>query len=422
MPRSRYDVLLVGSGGRESAIAWKLLQSPLLGKLFVAPGNGGTDKYNIPIDATSVKTLTDFAKERNCFTIVGPESPLELGLVDSLESEGLEVFAPTKEQAQLETSKSFAKNFMKSNRIPTAEYEIFRDHECALEYCKNKQGKVVIKVDGLAAGKGVFVCSSLPEAAHALNSIFKERSFGKSGDSVVIEEKLSGHELSFFAICDGQTALPFGTATDHKRLLDGDRGPNTGGMGAFSPGQGFNSELESQVMEQIIRPTVHKTGFRGFLFAGLMISKEGPLVLEFNARLGDPETQAILPRLESDFLKIVGEVQQSGISSSTASRINWRPNSACCVIMCAEGYPQKAQTGQIITGLEKANKIPNVHIFQAGTKKENGTLITNGGRVLCLTGMGVSLNESVYSAYNAVSMISWKGENHRKDIGRMVPA
>lgn len=421
MQRLKVNVLLVGSGGREHAIAWKLLQSPLLDRLYVAPGNGGTEEYNVAIGATDVGALTRFAREKKCFTVIGPESPLALGLVDSLQSEGLSCFGPTREQARLETSKAFAKEFMKSNQIPTAEFEIFKDYKSALDYCQRKEGNVVIKVDGLASGKGVFVCSDLQETVDALKAIFTERLFGDSGNSVVIEEKLLGTEASFIAICDGKNALPFGTATDHKRLLNGDRGPNTGGMGAFSPARGFDEKERGYVMETIVRPAVLKTGFRGFLYAGLMLTERGPRVLEFNARLGDPETQALLLRLDSDLLQILIEISEKGTESSIADGIEWSPNHSCCVIMCSPGYPSRIKTGSLITGLEAAEKIPNVLIFHAGTKKDKGRFLTSGGRVLCLTGHGASLADASNSAYKAVSLISWEGENHRSDIGRAVP-
>ncbi len=421
MQRLKVNVLLVGSGGREHAIAWKLLQSPLLDRLYVAPGNGGTEEYNVAIGATDVGALTRFAKENKCFTVIGPESPLALGLVDSLQSEGLSCFGPTRAQARLETSKAFAKEFMKSNKIPTAEFEIFKDYKSAIDYCQRKEGNVVIKVDGLAAGKGVFVCSDLQETLDALKEIFAERLFGDSGNCVVIEEKLLGIEASFIAVCDGKNALPFGAATDHKRLLNGDRGPNTGGMGAYSPARGFDEKERGYVMETIVRPTVLKTGFRGFLYAGLMLTERGPRVLEFNARLGDPETQALLPRLNSDLLQMLIEICEKGTESSSAEGIEWSPNHSCCVSMCSPGYPSRVRSGSLITGLEEAEKIPNVLIFHAGTKKDKGRFLTSGGRVLCLTGYGASLADASNSAYKAVSLISWEGENHRSDIGRAVP-
>jgi phosphoribosylamine---glycine ligase len=421
MSPSKVKVLLVGSGGREHALAWKLLQSPLLDRLYVAPGNPGTEDYNIAISATDVTGLTRFAKEKKCFTIIGPENPLELGLVDSLEREGLSCFGPTQEQARLETSKSFAKEFMKSNLIPTASFEIFSDYISAFDYCKSKNGNVVIKVDGLAAGKGVFVCSDLQESAGALKGIFIDQLFGKSGNSVVVEEKLAGQEVSFMAICDGRTALPFGTATDHKRLLDGDKGPNTGGMGAYSPARGFGENEKHDVMERIVLPTVEKTGFRGFLYAGLMLTERGAQVLEFNVRLGDPETQALLPRLSSDLLQILIQTSLNGLGTLDFEDLDWSPKHSCCVIMCSSGYPTNVLAGSSIDGVEEAQKIADVLVFHAGTKRDGEHLLTNSGRVLCLTGCGSSLADASAAAYSAVSLISWKGENHRSDIGRPVP-
>ena len=420
MADSKVNVLLVGSGGREHALAWKLLQSPLINKLYVAPGNAGTKDYNISISATDIKSLTNFAKEKGCFTIVGPEIPLGLGLVDALESELLISFGPNKEEARLETSKLYAKEFMKSNHIPTASFDIFNDYGSALDYCRDKEGSVVIKADGLASGKGVFVCTNLKEATSALKTIFVERVFGDSGKIVVIEEKLSGYEVSLIAICDGKNASPFGTAMDHKRLQDRDKGPNTGGMGAISPALGFDEKQVQNAMEKIIRPVVRKTGFKGFLYAGLMITKDGPKVLEFNARLGDPETQALLPRLRSDFLQFLLGITEQGLDSAQ-KELDWDSSYSCCVVMCSRGYPSNAEVGFPIYGLEDAQKLDGIFVFHAGTKMRDKNLITSGGRVLSVTAKGDTLSDASGTAYNAVKLISWEGENHRSDIGRTVP-
>ena len=420
MADSKVNVLLVGSGGREHALVWKLLQSSLINKLYVAPGNAGTEDYNISISATDIKSLTNFAKEKRCFTIIGPEIPLGLGLVDELEGEGLRSFGPNKEEALLETSKSYAKEFMKSNHIPTAQFDIFKDYDSALDYCRDKEGNVVIKVDGLASGKGVFVCSNLKEATSALKTIFVERVFGDSGRLVVIEEKLAGYEVSLITICDGEEASPFGTAMDHKRLLNQDKGPNTGGMGAISPALGFDETQIENAMETIVRPTVRKTGFKGFLYAGLMITKDGPKVLEFNARLGDPETQAILPRLSSDFLQSLLDITEKGLDPAEKES-NWDSSYSCCVIMCSRGYPSNAEVGFPIHGLEDAQKLDGVIVFHGGTRMMDKNLITSGGRVLSVTAKGSTLSDASGAAYNAVKLISWEGENHRSDIGRTVP-
>jgi phosphoribosylamine--glycine ligase len=418
MASSKTNILLVGSGGREHAFAWKLSQSPLVGKLYVAPGNGGTTHYNVPISSSDIESLVKFAKEKDCFTIIGPEGPLAEGLVDALDQVGLKSFGPTKSQARIETSKSFAKELMKSINIPTANFQIFKDYNSALEYCNRRESNVVIKADGLAGGKGVFVCSGPADVENALKMIFSERIFGDSGNSVVIEEKLSGYEISLMTICDGQSAMPFGTAIDHKRLLDGDKGPNTGGMGAFSPAQGFDEHRLEDVMEKIVRPIVRKTRFKGFLYVGLMVTNEGPKVLEFNARLGDPEAQVILPRLKSDLAQTVMRLCKEG-TRGEFDDLTWDTSFACTVVMCSRGYPFAPKTGFRILGVEEVERLGDVLIFHCGTKtSEEGDLVTNGGRVLSITARGDTLTQACDSAYSAVKLISWEGEFHRNDIGR----
>jgi phosphoribosylamine--glycine ligase len=417
---NKVNVLLVGSGGREHALAWKILQSPILDELYVAPGNAGTQECNIPIGASEIEKLSKFAKEKGCFTIVGPENPLALGLVDRLSREGLPAFGPTGAQAQLESSKAFAKMVMKQNLTPTAEYKVFDNPQSAVEYCEVLNGNCVIKVDGLASGKGVFLCSKLEEAKRILDEIFLQKRFGASGERVVIEEKLKGPEISFIAICDGKDAIPFGTAKDYKRLLDGDRGPNTGGMGAISPAPNFDGELETLVLEKIIHPCERQTGFKGFLYAGLILTQEGPKVLEFNSRLGDPETQAMLPGLESDLLQHLTDLTETNSVECIRDKVLWDQNHRCCVVMCSEGYPVIPKLGIPIMGMDWAKKTAGVLIFHAGTTEQNGALVTSGGRVVCVTGSGSSLNQARASAYQAVKLISWPGENHRTDIGRVV--
>jgi phosphoribosylamine--glycine ligase len=414
--KEKLNVLLVGSGGRENAIAWKLKQSSLVDNLFVAPGNGGTGLNNIPIDANDVGALVSFAKEKKCFTIVGPEGPLKLGLMDRLSDENLRSYGPSQAQARLETSKTFAKETIKEIGIPTAPFVAFNDYGHSLDYVRKRGGDVVVKADGLAGGKGVYVCSTLEEAESALKSIFIDRVFGTSGDSVLIEDKLTGYEVSLMAVCTGRNALQFGTATDHKRLLDRDKGPNTGGMGAFSPALKFGDEDVENAMESIVLPIVRKTGYRGFLYTGLMITEEGPKVLEFNARLGDPETQCILPRLKSDFLKHIVEAYDGNDSSPNS--VTWDPSYSCCVVMCSRGYPSNTQTGFPIRGLEKAKQVKGSIIFHSGTKFDNGNYVTTGGRVLCVDALGKSLEDASDLAYSVVKLISWEGENHRNDIGR----
>lgn len=418
---SHINVLLVGSGGREHALAWKIRQSPKLGRLFVAPGNAGTLENNVPIPQTDIRALVDLAKKNSCFTIIGPEAPLGAGLVDELSREGLPSFGPTKSAARLETSKVFAKQFMKELHIPTAEFRTFENYSAARDYASSVGGNLVIKADGLASGKGVFVCSNEGEAADALKAIFVDRVFGDSGNSVVVEEKLSGFEVSLFALCDGKQAVFLGTAIDHKKLLDGDQGPNTGGMGAFSPAINFDKSQIEKVMEEIVDPTVRKIGFKGFLYVGLMITKEGPKVLEFNVRLGDPETQCILPRARFDILETLLTVEKDGLASLRSCPPTFSEEYSCCVVMCSRGYPTKAlETGFEIQGLASVEVLDHVNVYHSGTKlNEEGRIMTAGGRVITVNGTGPTLREATERAYAGVRLISWRGENHRSDIGRV---
>ncbi|MGI0078388.1 MAG: phosphoribosylamine--glycine ligase [Nitrososphaerales archaeon] len=411
------NVLIVGSGGREHAIAWKISQSAEVGRTVVAPGNGGTKELNVQISSTDIDSLCKFAKENNCLTIVGPEAPLERGLVDKLDEAGLCVFGPTREQAMLETSKAFSKNFMRENQIPTADFKIFSSPDDAIAYADSKQGNIVVKADGLASGKGVVVCSNKEEATNAIREIMVERVFGQSGSTVVLEEKLRGRELSLMAICDGKDALPFGTAVDHKRLLEGDLGPNTGGMGAYSPADGFGDEAIEAVMEGVVRRAVRKIGFRGFLYTGLILTKDGPKVLEFNARLGDPEAEVILPRLESDLLSLI-ETLCGGARLDSFPQLKWASLHSCAVVMCSQGYPRNVKMGAQIRGLEQAKNDSRVTVFHSGSSFENGKLVTSGGRVICVTALDRSLEEAASTAYQSVAKISWEGEFHRQDIAR----
>jgi phosphoribosylamine---glycine ligase len=410
------NILVVGSGGREHALAWKLRQSVRIERLYVAPGNGGTKEFNVPIGSTELKKLRDFAAEKNCFTIVGPEAPLASGIVDEFRSAGVPIFGPTVEQARLESSKSFAKEFMKNHAIPTADFRIFDDLEKALDYSARNLGNVVVKVDGLASGKGVFVCSTMEEAEKAIRLILEKKAFGKAGGKVVIEEKLQGREASFMYLCDGKTALDFGTAVDHKRAFDGDKGPNTGGMGAFSPAPELSPDELTVMRKKIVEPVMTHSKFRGFLYLGLMFdSHDLPWVLEFNARLGDPEAQAILPRLDSDLLSVLLE-NENGQGFRDEGQLTWSPNRSCTVVMCSEGYPESPKTGDVISGVSRAESLSNAIVFHSGTVARDGSLYTNGGRVLSVTGLGLSLAEAATKAYEAVSLISWRGERHRMDI------
>ncbi len=419
-PESKANVLVVGSGGREHALAWKLLQSPLTSQLYVAPGNGGTEPHNLGIEANDLSGLSQFAKNHGCFTVVGPEVPISLGIADHFVENELEIFCPTKEQARLETSKSFAKKFMAENGIPTPDFQVFSDSESAQEYAGKKDGQVVVKADGLAAGKGVYVCSSAEESRNIIRAILDQRLFGDSGQKLVIEEKLIGREISFFAISDGRSAIPFATATDHKRLLDDNQGPNTGGMGAYSPALDFGPTETKEVMERIVKPTVQKTGFRGFLFLGLMLTEKGPKVLEFNCRLGDPETQAILPRLRSDLLPTLQQSALIGGLAQSESLLEFSSEFACCVVMCSAGYPSGPEVGKVIRGLENSDRKKSLLIFHSGTRFENDGFVTSGGRVLGVTGLGRTLEEASQNAYVGVASIEWEGEQHRRDIGKRV--
>lgn len=410
------NVLVVGSGGREHALAWKLGQSPKIGTLYVAPGNGGTSNLNVPIQANDIQSLADYVEKNKCFTIVGPEDPLCLGLVDLFEERGLQAFGPKREQAMLEGSKSYAKQVMESCKIPTAKYRVFEDYTDAVDFCSSLQGAMVVKADGLAKGKGVFVCNSQNEAEDALRSLLVVGSMGKAGRKVVIEQRLDGYEVSVMTLCNGRTAISFGTATDYKRALDGDKGPNTGGMGSCSPALAFTAEQENEVLEKIVKPVVRKTGFRGFLYAGLMISGGEINVLEFNARLGDPETQSIIPRLESDLLGILLDVEYSGIGANFNS-LQWSDKTACTVAMCSKGYPATGEVGAIISGVPDASGQQQVLIFHSGTKMEREKLLTNGGRVLSVTAIGENLGNASHRAYETVDKIKWEGEHHRNDIG-----
>ncbi len=416
MQRSeKTNVLLVGSGGREHAIAWKILKSEKIGKLYVAPGNGGTHEFNIPIGATEVEKLRDFARDKKCFTLVGPEAPLAAGIVDSFVSEGLPIFGPTIDQARLETSKVFAKEFMKKHGIPTSDFRVFDEAQPAIDYAIRNNGNVVVKADGLASGKGVFICSTPDEAERAIRLILEERIFGSAGNRIIIEEKLQGREASFMVVCDGKTAIPFGTAVDHKRAFDSDTGPNTGGMGAFSPAPKMVSDQENTIREKILRPTVENSKFRGFLYLGLMFDEDNsPKVLEFNVRLGDPETQAILPRFDSDLLKLL--IAHNSEGEIDEADLKWSKDSSCTVVMCSEGYPENPKTGYEIHGIAAAKALDRMLVFHSGTVVKDNSFFTSGGRVLSVTGIGPTKSLAAKKAYEGVSLISWRGERHRRDI------
>ncbi len=415
-------VLVVGSGGREHAICWKLLQSPKVDKIYCAPGNAGIGEIAelVPVGAMEFDKLAEFAKANDIgLTVVGMDDPLVGGIVDKFEEEGLRVFGPRANAAIIEGSKAFSKELMKKYNIPTAAYETFDNYEKALEYVKKGDFPVVLKADGLALGKGVLICNNLEEAEAGLNTIMVDKKFGDSGNKVVIEEFLTGQEMSVLSFCDGKTIVPMVSAQDHKRALDGDKGLNTGGMGTFSPSRYYTPELAEECMETIYKPTVEALNregrtFKGIIFFGLMLTPKGMRVIEYNARFGDPETQVVLPRLKTDLLEIF-----EACVEGTLDKINveWEDNGTACVVLASGGYPESYQKGYEITGLEDAKKAPNILVFHAGTALKDGKFVTNGGRVLGITGIGKDLDEAIKIAYEGVKLVDFKDKHYRKDIG-----
>ena len=413
------DVLVVGSGGREHAIGWKLSHSPKVGKIFFAPGNGGT-KNNVPIQVDEIDRLADFAAQNNCFTVVGPEVPLSMGIVDKFNARNLGIFGPTKNAAQLESSKIWAKTFMKRNDIPTAAFEVFEDPALAKEYVKSKSYDVVIKADGLAAGKGVIVCGSKQEAFDAIDLILVKQSFGAAGKRIIIEEKISGVEASYIALSDGNVAIPMATSQDHKRIFDDDMGPNTGGMGAYSPTGVIDDTMAAKIQKNIIDKTIESLKsegitFRGFLYAGIMVRDGEPYVLEYNARMGDPECQPILMRMDSDLFDYLKSSADGELAKMPA--ISWKRQSAVCIVLASKGYPESYPKNDEIAGLDLVDGNDAV-VFHAGTKLENNKVLTNGGRVLGVTALGDSLQSAITNAYSAAGLITWKNKYCRTDIGK----
>ena len=413
------DVLVVGSGGREHAIGWKLSKSPKVGKIFFAPGNGGT-KNNIPIQADEIDKLADFAAKNNCFTVVGPEVPLSMGIVDKFNEMNLEIFGPTKSAAQLESSKIWAKTFMRRNHIPTAPFEVFEDPALAKEYVQSKSYDVVIKADGLAAGKGVIVCGSKQEAFDAIDLILVKQSFGAAGKRIIVEERINGVEASYIALSDGNVAIPMATSQDHKRIFDGDKGPNTGGMGAYSPTGVIDSNLAEKIQKNIINKTIESLKsegivFKGFLYAGIMVKDGEPYVLEYNARMGDPECQPILIRMDSDLFEYLKASADGKLA--VLPPVSWKKQSAVCVVLASKGYPESYPKNDEITGLDLTDD-GNVVVFHAGTKLENDKVLTSGGRVLGVTALGDSLQSAIENAYSAQDKIFWKNKYCRTDIGK----
>ncbi len=416
-------VLVTGSGGREHAIAWKLSQSRNVTRLYIAPGNPGTGEHgeNVPIAADDIAGLEAFArKEKIDLTVVGPEIPLSLGITDAFEAAGLRIFGPTKAASVLEASKAFSKGLMMKYGIPTASYGSFDDPGKARAYVEARKPPFVVKADGLAAGKGVVICASAEEALSAIDAMMVSSVFGAAGRRVVVEEFLRGEEASFLAITDGKTVLPLAPAQDHKAIYDGDRGPNTGGMGAYSPAPVITVEMEKEIISSIMTPAVKAMEaegrpYRGVLYAGLMIDGGRPKALEFNCRFGDPETQPIMMRLENDLLDVLMAAVEGRLSDVSLS---WSAGSSVCVVMASRGYPEGYEKGKEIRGLEEAARLRDVMVFHAGTALRDGRVVTSGGRVLGVTARGGDIKEAIERAYRAVGMISWDGAYFRKDIGR----
>ncbi len=415
-------VLVIGGGGREHALAWKITQSPKVTQVFCAPGNAGTAVIakNVSIPADQIDQLLQFAQENEIgLTVVGPEQPLVMGIVDRFQEKGLRIFGPSARAAELEGSKAFSKNIMEKYSLPTAEYEIFTSHEKARRYIDKETGPIVVKASGLAAGKGVILCRNAEEGRHAVDTIMKDKLFGSAGDEVVIEEFLQGQEVSVLAFTDGNTVLLMDSAQDHKAALDGDRGPNTGGMGAYSPAPVFTDIMRQKVRDKIMFPLVRAMKaegrpYQGILYAGLMLTKHGPKTLEFNARFGDPETQPLLVRMESDIIPLFEACIDGTLEQCD---LKWKPETSVCVVMAAKGYPGSYEKGKEISGLDEAGALPDVVVFHAGTEGESGKVLTNGGRVLGITATGPDTPSAIAKAYEAVSKIKWDGIHYRKDIG-----
>ena len=413
-------ILVVGGGGREHALAWKLKQSPDVDRIFCAPGNAGTEQIgdNVAIKANDFPGLRRFAKENRIgLTVIGPDDPLAAGIVDYFQEEGLRIFGPTKSAARLESSKIFAKELMRAKGIPTARAAIFDKEEAAFAFIQESHFPIVIKADGLALGKGVIVANNIGEAQNAVRAMLSEGRFGEAGRRLLIEERLVGTECSLHALVDGKDFRMLGSARDHKRAFDGDAGPNTGGMGAFSPANNFDDARRARFEEEVMRPLVDGLGeesltFRGLLFPGLMMTPDGPRVLEFNCRFGNPETQAILPRLKSDLLPLLEATNDGTVADA---KIEWDARPAVTVVMASGGYPDKYEVGKPISGLNRPDSF-DVQIFHAGTRRENGEIVTSGGRVLAVTALGETVAAARARAYEAVSHIHFEGCHYRRDI------
>lgn len=419
------NVLVIGKGGREHALVWKLAQSPKVSKVFCAPGNAGTavDAVNVPIEVGSdFESIIKFAKKEQIgLTVVGPEDPLAAGIVDEFQKAGLKIFGPSKEAAKLEASKVFAKKLMRDADVPTSEFRVFDHPEPARLYVESREYPVVVKADGLAAGKGVIVCSNTAEALAAVDRIMVKEEFGRAaGRQVIIEKRLEGEELSVLALVAGRTIIPLAPAQDHKRAFDGDAGPNTGGMGAYCPAPLGTPELLDLIEQQALVPTVHamkrkRVPFRGILYAGVMSTNQGPRILEYNCRLGDPETQPVLMRLKTDLFDLLMAAVEDRLDA--VEPLEWDPRPTVCVVLASGGYPGPYAKGKIISGLDDAAKVPGVKVFHAGTKLVDDLPVTDGGRVLGVTAIGETLVDAQKAAYEAVAKISFPGMFFRKDIG-----
>jgi len=412
------SVLVIGSGGREHALSWKLSQSQKIDKVFTAPGNGGTQN-NVDISVDDLDGLSQFAKDNDCFTVVGPEAPLALGIVDKFTQMNLKIFGPSQKAAQLESSKIWAKNFMKRNDIPTAEFEIFDNPIKAQEYVNSVSNNLVVKADGLAAGKGVIVCNSKEEAIAAIDTILVKKIFGDAGNKILIEERIDGIEASYIALSDGTIAIPMATTQDHKRIFDDDKGPNTGGMGAYSPTPIIDETLAQKIQEKVIDKTIQAMKnegitFKGFLYAGIMVKDNEPYVLEYNVRMGDPECQPITMRMDFDLYDYLVACTEGKLYEMPNP--SWKKKSAVCVVLASEGYPESYPKNEEITGLDSIPE--NSHVFHAGTKNQDGKVLTNGGRVLGVTALGDTLESAISNAYAAAEKISWPHKYCRKDIGK----
>ena len=415
-------VLVIGSGGREHTLVWALSRSPECSALFAAPGNPGMARHAncLPVKADDFQGLLALVRqERIDLTVVGPEMPLALGIVDVFTARGRAIFGPTKAAAALEASKVFSKELMAKYGIPTARFQAFADPVAARAYCRKLGAPLVVKADGLAGGKGAIVCRSLEEADRAVSRCMVEKAFGRSGEQVVVEEFLEGEEASYFALTDGEGMLPFGAAQDHKPVFDDDQGPNTGGMGSYSPAPIVDAGMEQEILAKIVIPTVQGMAaegrpYRGVVYAGLMLTQDGPKVLEFNCRFGDPETQALLPLLGEDLLPLLAAVARG---QGLPKTVRWRPDAAICVVMASGGYPGDYESGKPITGIEAAEALGDVTVFHAGTAMKDGSLVTAGGRVLGVTALGRDIPAAIGRAYEAVGKIRFEGVHYRRDIG-----